>query len=320
MISAPGSPLLFLRDHQAPGLAALVRDCATTLGVANAFNPSLLLGPEGRHVAFRALPPAGGKPFHAYYGQSAHADGGSAAPVTTVLSLTEHAAAFGVGPVADPKLVCLNGAVYATFNTGEQDRQSANAVYLMRLAPTLGPPQQCVVLGDRQRIEKNWAFAPDGAQGLSVLYQLAPLTTLRLIEGALGAEGDLVFSRGSRIGGSAPRGRALSIGTQLLAVAGGLRLIGHEKVGIRTRRAYFGRYCAVDIEDGQFTGLRISRRRLLHSVRAALPHRPAHNRALISATYFAGLTAADDGRVALSYGINDVDFSVAVLAERALWR
>jgi hypothetical protein len=302
----------FLESDRVIRLHERISALGAAHGLSNIFNVGLLNDGAAVHCVFRALPIGGTKPFHSYY---ARLDGDADELVAEDLSL--HARAHGVGVVADPKLFALDGRIYATFNTGQPDADAVNDVYIMEVSPWLGVPQLCRLDGRRKAVEKNWAFmGVDG--GLIGLYELAPLTTLRQVGGKLGTEEELVFQTDGLNTASTPLGVTLSIGTQIVSHGGEHLFICHEKVGFRSRRAYIGRLCRVSLADGRFQGLEVSSVRLLNSIRHALPHRPVHNPSLISATYFAGLTISDDDLL-LSYGINDVDFSVARVRKDLLW-
>lgn len=307
----------FLEPYRDDDACRRIASVGTAAGLSNIFNVSVVFAGGTMHCVFRALAADGQKPFRAYYLAIPEGERPTALDENAELvDLTAHGAGYGVAPVADPKLLVLDDSVYATFNTGQPADGASNDVYLMRVSPSLGIPQRCV-LADRQRVEKNWSFALT-EEGLVALYGLAPLATLVLEQGELGGSTDLEFRKAHTIGDASRIGVSLSIGTQLVRVEGGYAFICHEKIGVRSRRAYLGRLARVQFADGRFTDLRLSRVRLVHSWRAALPHRPKHNRALISATYFAGLQVRGQ-QLRLSYGINDIDYSVAEIEEAVLW-
>jgi hypothetical protein len=312
---------VYLASRSVEGSARALSNVGREFGLENIFNPSVLVDGSRIFCAFRALPVGESKPFRAYLavfdaGVSG-VDRWDGCQLMSFLDLTKYSTSRGGPIVADPKLLRLGGKVFATFNTGQPIKGELNDVYLVRIAPNLGPIQRCRLLGDRMEVEKNWSFV-DSSDGLRALYGLSPLVTLTCVGGEVGSSEDLVFQKSGKIPTNVRLGVSLSIGTQLSAVDNEYRFICHEKVGLRSRRAYFGRACSVILWKGSFKELRVSGRRLLNSFGDALPHRPKHNRALISATYFSGLDFT--GRSAIvSYGVNDVKFGVANVQWRELW-
>ena len=293
MSPSPKTPLLLRCAELASGRTARWSAALRATGDRNVFNPSIARFEGAEHVAYRAYGPEGGKPFHAYLlGENGRER----------QDLTAHARAHGVEVTADPKLVVLGDGLYVTFNTGYSETR--NELYLMRLRPTLGPPQRCV-LEQRQRVEKNWGFAA-GEHGLLAIYSLAPLVLLRLRRGELGA-GELEFAPVSDGHGGQPL-RGLTLGTQPVARGDDLLVVAHEKVHLRRRRGYFGR--PVTVRGGD--RVEVGRTRLIHDLRALVPLRAAerHNPNLLFATYFAG-AVADGPRMCLSYGVNDRAFGFA---------
>ncbi|MBU1802291.1 MAG: hypothetical protein KKA97_08680 [Actinobacteria bacterium] len=262
-------------------------------------------------MTFRAFNEGLTTPFHGYYGFR-HADG-----QWTWQSLTAHFATYGVNVVADPKLFTSGGRVLVTFNSGTPPA-GENDVYVAEVWPVLGPPLKCLLDG-RERIEKNWAFFSEEGGALSAIYSLVPLT---FIQAAPGAPDDstLRFVRTSQDGhrDSMRLGRRLSLGTQPILEQDRLRMVAHEKFWLGRRRAYAGRPITID---GLSTGeplLSVSRIRLVHTWKDALPRiSPSHNPNLLSATYFAGLTRVD-GELVASYGINDIGFAITGMEEQ-LW-
>jgi len=290
----------------------------------NLFNPSIHSDNGVLHLAFRAF--RGGervKPFNAYYAYSSSLDGSLAPP--DLVDLTEFAADHGISPVADPKLFGFDGGVFVTFNTGFK-AEGLNHIYIMQVAPTLEPPQLCV-LDQRHRIEKNWAFYERDGE-LRSLYSLSPLVRLRLEGGALGKGGELEFSReqtdaeasvsfeGRRYGLLGKRN--LSIGTQPVVSDEGLLLIAHEKIYLSKWRGYVGRLVRID-DVADIPAVDVLPDRLIHSFGAAVPRFGEHNRIALFVTYFAGLTW-HDGRILTSYGINDNGFGFAQVPEAVLQR
>jgi hypothetical protein len=282
-----------------------VRGFLRDLDLRNVFNPSVAVWQSQVHVTFRAFGEAGTKPFDAFYARRS-VDGSWSCE-----SLTASAVTWGVQTVADPKLFTTPDGVFATFNTGTP-ASGKNGLYVMKLWPEIAAPRPCELEG-RFRIEKNWAFF-QGPLGMSAVYSLAPVVILDLQSPDVG-DGPLVFRRREVEGAegeASHMNKRLTLGTQPLVTANGrLLMVGHEKFWIGRRRGYAGRPVSLTGLDTGRPRVTVGRRRLVHTVRDALPRaRPAHNPNLLSATYFAGL-AVEASEYVLSYGVNDVSFGVA---------
>jgi hypothetical protein len=303
------SKTVWISQHTASELLSALNERASAAHLTNVFNPSVLTIGDEVFASIRAEAEPGVRPFRAYLASLTS----SAGPT---LDLTRLAEGFGVGPVADPKLLLLDSEIYVTFNTGYQAHRD-NDIYLQRLWPEYGPPQRCILQGGRQTVEKNWAFFHLGDE-LRAVYSLDPLVFLRGIRGKLGSPSDLWFERVASADAALPK-RSMAIGTQLLVEDGGATAltIAHEKVHVLKKRAYFGRVVRIPL-DGNDSPVEISRIRLLHSKRDMMPAPGRHNPNLISATYFAGLTRSTAGLM-LSYGINDVSAGIATLEASELW-
>lgn len=285
----------------------------------NVFNPSIHVDDRGMHLVFRAYRDGvREKPFNAYYVLLPASPADAVTPLA-LTDLTAHVAASGVpvAKVADPKLFAYRGAAYLTFNTGSSP--VPNDVFVMQIAPTLGPPQRCL-LAPRLPIEKNWGFF-DAGDGLRALYGLSPVSEIALVGGEPGGGGDLVFEpAGVNAAATVSRRwllvgkRNLSIGTQPLPTARGLLLIGHEKIYASKFRGYVGRVVLVERADGSAPRATVLPHRLIHSVPSSVPRIGRHNPSALFVTYFAGLTR-HDGRLLVSYGINDTDYGFAQLPD-----
>ncbi|MBT0993714.1 hypothetical protein KIN34_05375 [Cellulomonas sp. DKR-3] len=290
---------------------AWLREVTARAGHTNVFNVTLARTGDRLHVAWRALPAGGERPFHAFC-TAVDVDGGNPGEV---VDLTAHAAAHGVPVVADPKLFVAHGKVYVTFNTGFVAAPERNDVYVMRVAPHLRAPQRCV-LDQRRRIEKNWVFFPHPAGGLGAVHRIGPLVQLVQTDGGLGKDGPLGFSRLPGVERpSAALG--LTLGTPLYRDGDRYYGIVHEKRKYRRRALYLGRPAVFEGLGTSDARVRVSDLRLVHSWRAMLPHRARFNPSLLSATYFSGITKLDGGLV-LGYGINDKDFGITKV-DRSLW-
>jgi len=228
------------------------------------------------------------------------------------IDLTKNNKSHGVWPVADPKLFTVGEEVWATFNTGYV-ASGQNSVYIQRIFPSLGVPQECL-LADRNAIEKNWAFFHDGHR-LRALYSLNPLQILNA-EPFLPGSRTVAFSR--QAPASPGSGFPLTIGTQLAFTKDRSIMIAHEKISFRGRRAYFGRALELDLRYGQERIVRTARTALVHSIASLVPRLDRPNPNLLSATYFSGMCVLG-GQVLVSYGINDVRAGFARLEEELIW-
>jgi hypothetical protein len=285
---------------------------ARVAGLTNVFNPSVASLANTTYVTFRAAPRPGHKPFHGYL---LRLEPNREAVLT---DLAETAGDIELSKLADPKLVTLGTDVYVTFNTGTV-HSGENDIYLQRVSPVPGLPQRCLYDG-RRSVEKNWGFFQQPGGELRVLYALAPFTVLRLTRGELGVSETLRFEaeRSSRIAGEFPH---LHIGSQPLLDGHDRALVlANERVKIpprNYRKIYLGRLAELDLASGAVTRLSP---RLMHSWRSMVPpQRERHNPVLWSATYFSGLTRADD-ELLVGYGVNDKSYGVARIAEASIWR
>jgi hypothetical protein len=279
-------------------------------GLSNLFNPSVATWNGSTFIAFRAESAPADRPFRAYL---LRCDPAGRQELTDLSVATT---AMGAAKAADPKLVTLGSELYVTFNTGNV-HHGQNDIFLQRVAPTVGPPQRCLLSG-RRMVEKNWGFFLTSEGSLRALYSLSPTTILRLDRGVLGSDEPLEFVRetASDIDGRFPR---LHIGSQPLRIDGDRALVAaNQQVPLPglPRKIYFGRIAELDLGTGRLS--RLSRTGLVHSWRSTLPQRKRHNPGLFSATYFAGLSSADD-ELLVGYGINDIHFGIARVPESLLW-
>ena len=298
--------LQFMSRHRSPLLAGLKTDLRAT-GISNIFNLSIQHSNAGFIVTFRGLKRGAKKPFDAFIGRC-DVDGRLVAPV---VSLGEHyAAELGV-PVCDPKLLRSGSRCWMTFNTGHFEKP--NRIFVAQVEPDLGPLWE-VAYDGRSKIEKNWAFFEhDGA--LHALYNAAPTIVLR----EAGRFGQTIrFERLSIADTAAGKAKKkttkqpqITIGTQpvLLDDAGTYGFIGHRRWYWRGKRIYLGTPMTLRMNNGA-PDVVPSGKLWAHSLPALFGDRIKHNPNLISCTYFAGMSVSD-GRALVSYGINDVDFSMA---------
>ncbi len=269
--------------------------------VVRRFNPSLQLAAVAGECDRLALRVAGevGSPPGAVL--RSYVDG----RLRDERDLTAECRAFGIDRVADPKLFSLDGASWATFNTGSPT--SENALYLWCVGIEGARPMRCTFAG-RDRIEKNWQFVRRGDR-LCAVYSIDPLV---ILDAPMPTAGDdeVVFelrsgapSSGSRSARQRIARRSVSLGTPLLAAdADTFRLIVHEKFHLAGKRLYLGR--AAELTFDGAPALRLSRDRLAHSWAGLMGTRPRLNPNLVSCTYFSGI-AGDPDRPVLSFGLND---------------
>ncbi len=276
----------------------------------NAFNPSFQQYNGQLNIVFRHLGGDGRPPFQASV-LTCDLRGG----VHGRLNLTEHLASFGIGVIADPKLVLLAEQLWVTFNDGWSSTR--NRVYLMRLSPSPGRPLECVLEG-RQSVEKNWSFFVEGS-ALKAIYSIDPLCILTAplpdeSTDTIHLERD-TFPAGH---GDAPVQPeiGLTIGTQAVQQNNDLYLVAHEKWRLSRWRAYVGRWVKIR-RDTERCEVEVSRKRLCYSYRSLLGTRKKFNKNLLSCTYFSGLTI-DGDKVMLGYGINDVGLGFSELDIHAL--
>lgn len=293
-------------------MLSILHRLAEEHGHRNVFNPSFGRFGDWTLIAYRAVL-EGGDGIRSYVAVQPRP--GASFHVTDLTSIGD---AHGLARVADPKVIDAGGAIYITFNTGFSPMVD-NDIFLLRIVPRLGDLQRVVADFERQRVEKNWAFRLRGEDELMAIYQLHPYREVHLVSGDLGATGDLHFALREPHDSYSQPAAKLSIGTQLVSDGVGRhRLIAHEKWSIRRKRTYFGRAVSVEGMGTDRVEVRVGNVRLIHRWQDALPRRSAHNRNLLSATYFSGLMQDGDD-VLLGYGVNDTDLSVARMKATDLW-
>lgn len=270
-------------------------------GIESIFNPSICIDTNGMMVAFRGLPQGTEKPFHAFV---ARIDS-STLTITKLRNLTRELMPRIGYPIADPKLFSFGGECWVTFNTGHFERP--NSIYVMKVGSEGGVPLR-VVLPGRGEIEKNWGFfEKDGL--LHALYGLDPLVVLRE---RTRDEDRIDFDAITETAEALSRTPQLTIGTQPVCLPGypdRLALIAHRRSYFRRKRVYTGRSVVVDLRESRAI---IGKYPMLHSLAALLGSKVRHNPNLLSCTYFSGMVIKENNAY-VTYGINDVGFSVANL-------
>lgn len=299
-----------LAANQDSVLRDVVSTVASARGATNVFNPSVVSLANDVLITVRGEGFPGERPFRSWF---IHAR--TSGEVLDVIDLTEVAREHGVPVVADPKLVRLGDDVFVTFNTGYV-ADGPNAIFLQRVYPAMGPPQECR-LSERQRIEKNWAFFLDERGELAALYGIAPVKIIVRRSGTVGGTAPLEFVH-PLSEGPTPVSDNYTIGTQIHASEDGeMRLVIHQKHRLFHKRAYTGRLARLTW-DGE-PAVALSSIRLIHSYAATIPQLRPHNRRLISATYFSGISSDEHGGLLMSYGINDRTFGIARTHESDVW-
>jgi hypothetical protein len=271
----------------------------------NVFNPSVQICDGITYIAFRAFSLIGENKFHAYLLKY-----DSSNKTKQVSDISDHCTVYGIDVCADPKLVLLDNDIWLTFNTGYSI--SDNSIYLLSVMGEMGKPYRCE-LPQRNRIEKNWAFFKEN-NSLQAIYSLKPFKKIFLsrIDEASSTyhfefTGNSLPAKSTNIN--------LSIGTQLICDNHFFYLVAHEKIRIAGKRIYLGRFVRIN-EDK--TGIEIHPARVIHSYKSLLGAKKKHNSNLLSCTYFSGLFIRGNDFV-VSYGINDVDFSIKKIDRSIIW-
>jgi hypothetical protein len=280
------------------------------MGHTGVFNVSQLVASSGVVVAYRGFPSKADAP-------RAFICKWDLLGIPTVTDLSTVGEQMGLKRVADPKLFVFDGDIYLTFNTGYV-KAGHNAIYILRVTPDVGTPQLVVADFERQSVEKNWGFGATQSGSLAGIYELLPYKEVRLVQGALGSDDDLIFAVEAPRLVSSSLSRPLSLGTQPMVDGDRRVLISHEKILIGGRRMYFGRAVSIEGFGTDSVTIRASADRLIHNIGSALPRRRLLNKNLLSATYFSGIDSEGDD-ILLGYGINDAAFSIARIERKKLW-
>ncbi|EEE37689.1 hypothetical protein RKLH11_1525 [Rhodobacteraceae bacterium KLH11] len=277
-------------------------------GVVNLFNPSIQATAEGYSAAFRGLAKGAQKPFDSFL---VHFDS-DCAPLGRAISLGELFRSQIGTHVCDPKLFRIGGRCWVTFNTGHFERP--NRIFVAVIGPELGPLLE-VDYPDRTEVEKNWAFFEQEGK-IHALYDACPTVILREKSRL---DGKIIFERvtdwDSKQDASnqkATKQPKVTIGTPLELLDPMRNLygfIGHRRWYWRGKRLYLGSPMTLKL-DAEGAHIHTTSHIWTHSLRSMLGDQTKHNPNLISCTYFSGLSVTAD-KVLVSYGINDVDFSLA---------
>ncbi len=216
-----------------------------------------------------------------------------------------------ISKVADPKLFVLNSKVYCTFNTGDGNKINGNNKIFIATLDEKGILEYYICeYSQRQRTEKNWAFySIDNT--LYALYSLEPLTILKAAEVKPHA---IVFE--SHFRDTKQHFKNYSIGTPLCEHDGKFMFIAHKKYYRNRKRLYLGKPCELDITNTP--KLKRNTTTLLHSFKSIFGNKHKFNKNLISCTYFSGIQKYGHNLV-VSYGINDVNWNIALVKTKQLW-
>ncbi|MCY4046351.1 MAG: hypothetical protein OXE99_14905 [Cellvibrionales bacterium] len=292
-------------QNQQSTFSQTISDAIAQQGIANSFNPSIGYFHDSIYVAFRGQAKGKGKPFDAFLlvidRQASH----------QLINLSDKATAFGIEPVADPKLVTLNNELWMTFNTGWDEGN--NKIYLWKIAPTLEKPLECLYK-DRQAVEKNWGFFSENNQ-IMCLYDVSKGLILQATDQPL-SDDTIEFTTLSQIRSNSQL-QSFTLGTQPLKINGAYYLIAHKKISLFKKRLYLGRLVSFTFNNQSIKKLEVSKRLLAHSFKSLFGSPIKHNKNLISCTYFSGMLNHEDS-ILLSYGINDVDFNIVELSKESL--
>lgn len=212
--------------------------------------------------------------------------------------------------VADPKIFRIHDTIWISYNTGYSKKQ--NDIYVQQISPIIGKPLK-LIYSHRNKIEKNWGLFSLNNKIFAV-YSLQPLVILirereneyewnfrKFFE-----EKDCNIDRG------------FTIGTQPFWYCGNYYLIAHKKLKIGPQRIYLGRPVRLEERDGEWK-ISTSSVYMIHSYTSLLGSYRKLNPKLFSCTYFSGLSI-EEGTAYISYGINDVDYSIVEYPFRELWK
>jgi hypothetical protein len=163
-------------------------------GPVRSFNPGLLKDGDGWVFAYRMVLPDGERRIGMCRLDGAlRVIAGSQLPLTDVIRFQPHAAYPEIVThwFADPRLYRFDGRVFVYWNSGWHEPR--NWQFLQELDPaTLQPrghPREVVLQGARQKLEKNWTFFQEPADGrLLALYSITPH---RVLEFSLEGDGDI---------------------------------------------------------------------------------------------------------------------------------
>jgi hypothetical protein len=299
--------LQFLSRYRSPVVGSL-KETLRNFGITNPFNPSVQYTMDGLVVAIRGLRNDAAKPFDAFLMRFDNA-GTLLGPV---VSLGERFGSELSAPVCDPKLFIRDNRCWMTFNTGHFEQP--NRIFISQVEPELGPLVE-VNFPEREKIEKNWAFFEHEGT-LHALYRALPPIVLR----ETGQDKDVIqFERVRELEPqsiASPRMQTkqpfLTIGTQPVLVdpeRSRFVFIGHRRWYRKGKRLYLGTPLSLSLNEKQ-ARVKSYNRFLAHSARAILGSKIKHNPNLFSCTYFSGMSLSGSNAL-VSYGINDVDFSVA---------
>jgi hypothetical protein len=271
--------------------------------IFNVFNPSIRIFNSKIYCTFRGILRNSCKKVGAWLlVNDTHV------PNCRLIDLALYFNKFNIETTADPKLFEYDNALFLTFNTGWS--RVENKVYLCRVSPELGEPLECVY-PDRQRIEKNWGFFSNDGN----LHALYSLHNGQVLKGHIIQSSNVVeFTNYKNI--QVPSHiKGFAIGTQFLLNRRGLNFISHKKLYFGSKRLYLGFPVSLKIKTNEWT-LSAGKRYLIHNfARLVFGGRNKLNKNLWSCTYFSGITEFE-GRIVVSYGVNDSAFNFAYLDEK----
>jgi len=215
----------------------------------------------------------------------------------------------GVVKVADPKMSIMNDEVYCTFNTGDSI-DKPNDIFLLKINEYQITDYFICNYDERARTEKNWAFYMEDNK-LFALYNLNPLTILE----ATGSEAHTIVFKTFFVDDNQCF-KNFSIGTPLLKIDEGYGFIAHKKIFRKRKRLYLGR--PFRLITGTNPQIKANKQIVIHSLKSVLGAKHKFNKNLISCTYFSGIHRFGENLI-LSYGINDIDWSVVTIKFKKIW-
>jgi hypothetical protein len=292
-----------LADGVQSSLSTQLKSVAEESGIRGVFNPSLRSRDGLRVIAFRGFLQGADKEVRAWLLKT-----DAVGSTCQLIDLTTYFKRFGVGPTADPKLFALEGEIFLTFNTGWAATE--NRLFISQVTPELGEPLECIYQ-DRQSVEKNWAFFGSQTEPRA----LYSLNTGLILQGHLNQQKNQIEFEAWKYAQFPKAARNLSIGTQFLENGREMYFIAHRKLSLLGKRMYVGLPLSLDVGASELRIVRGSRY-LIHSVSSLFGSRVKLNKNLISCTYFSGIDEVD-GKIILSYGVNDTAYGFAGLDRSA---
>lgn len=291
-----------LANRQHDEISDKLKRMLKSIHLKNIFNPSFVTKSARTIIAFRAINPEINKinSYIATFGQQEQ--------LIDLMNLSNYVEQFNISNASDPKIFLEGDAnIWITFNTGYS--KDYNNIYILKFYPEVGQPI-CCDYEKRQRVEKNWAFFFEDNKILA-LYSITPLIVLEAFWPC--TESNVCEFRERMVVSENQPKTSLSIGTQLIPTEKGYVFIAHRKITFFSKRMYYGIPVILQKDDIGYHLSVQKKMRLIHSMASLLGSKIKHNKNLLSCTYFSGISPVADNHLVVGYGINDVDFSFALL-------